>query len=286
MARCGCSGGTCSCIIRGAGTTQVTGAGTISSPYVIDSRLYVVSGTEGTANTAITGSGSAGDPYVFNVSQDVYLNDIQDVVASGGSTGDVLAKQADGSFALVPPVTAPVGAISTDSTLDGDGSSGDVLGVNVQSGGGLEATPTGLAVAGFTSWSDYTPVITTSQGQTITLDSGSTIDGRYLRMGNLVFINIMFNASLNIPVSTGKYSFSLPIPDAHSVNSPGLLNAFAYTSTTQPGHAVGTAFVEGSNTVARTRLWNGSYFRDIDSRWPQWGSYAHRIVIHGFYEAA
>ena len=286
MARCGCSGTTCSCIIRGTGTTQVTGAGTVSQPYVIDSRLYLTGGNDGTVNVSVTGSGSAADPYVLSASQAVYLNDLQDVVVSGGSTGDVLARQADGSYALVPPVTAPVGAISTDSTIHGDGSSGSPLGVSLAAGGGISSTPTGLAVAGFSAWSDYTPQISTSTGQIITLDSGSTIEGRYLQMGNLVFVNIAFRASLNIPVSTGKYSFSLPVPDGHSVDSPALLTAWAYTSAQQSGHGAGVAVVEGTNKLSRIRIWNGSYYRDMDNRWPLWGDYAHRVVIHGFYEKA
>lgn len=286
MARCGCSGGSCSCVIKGTGVTQVTGAGTIAQPYVIDSRLYLTGSSEGTVNLTITGSGSASDPYVLRGNQAVYLNDLQDVVATGGSTGHVLAKQSDGTFALVPPSTAAVGAVATNNTLNGDGSSAQPLGVRLASGGGISSTPTGLAVAGFGTWSNYTPQITTASGHTLSLDGGSSITGRYLVLGKLVFLKILMNASLNIPVANGSYMFSLPVPDNHGINDSPLLNAQLRFGANYRDNANGLAVIEGSNRISRVRInRNDGRTDQIGGTYPQWGSYSFRLTIWGSYEA-
>lgn len=284
MARCGCAGSSCSCVIKGAGTVTVTGSGTTARPYVVDSRLYLAGGVAGNVDISLVGGGSIDDPYVINATVDVYLDDLQDVNTAGGSTGDVLALQSDGSYALVAPVTAPVGAISTDTSLDGDGSSGDPLGVAVAAGGGLTVTGTGLALTGIGGWQTYTPVITTSTGSILTLDPGSTIKGRYMQIGGVVFVNVSLVASLNIPIAEGHYSLSLPVPGRGSVNEPQLLQVQGHTGTTTYGLRAGTAVIE-DNKIMRTRIDEGGYERNMGGSFPRWGSYAHRFVWHGFYEA-
>lgn len=65
MAKCGCGGGTCSCIITAGRGTQVKGNGTLTNPYVIESDTMVLNVTDtATINLTLSGSGLAADPYV------------------------------------------------------------------------------------------------------------------------------------------------------------------------------------------------------------------------------
>ncbi len=72
-----------------------------------------------------TGAGSVDDPMFL--SGDVPWFD----ASAPGNTGDVMTRQADGTYAPGPPVTAPIGTINTGVGLSGDGSGGNALRVNI-----------------------------------------------------------------------------------------------------------------------------------------------------------
>jgi hypothetical protein len=76
MAKCGCAGGQCGCLVQGVGSISITGTGTQQDPYVVSLDGLDISDTvavdDGT-NIALTlgGSGTALDPYVISASLSV-----------------------------------------------------------------------------------------------------------------------------------------------------------------------------------------------------------------------
>lgn len=67
MARCGCAGDSCSCLVVAGRGARVTGKGTVNDPYIIDAypmSLTVVD--SGSVDLTLTGSGLAGDPWVIS----------------------------------------------------------------------------------------------------------------------------------------------------------------------------------------------------------------------------
>lgn len=150
MARCGCAGTTCSCKIIGEGGIVVTGAGTITNPYRITGGVEMSVQDTGTIDLTLLGDGSTTNPYVLTANLTAGLDDLLDVETSGGTAGDVLALQSDGTYSLVPPSTAAVGAISTGLSIEGDGSSGDPLDVRLDSLSGLEIAAGGVRIEPYT----------------------------------------------------------------------------------------------------------------------------------------
>lgn len=63
MARCGCSGGACSCVIVSGDGVVVTGTGSAGDPYVVTAVPLVFEPGDG---ITITGTGTLGDPYVIS----------------------------------------------------------------------------------------------------------------------------------------------------------------------------------------------------------------------------
>lgn len=150
MARCGCTGTTCSCKIIGENGIVVRGAGTITNPYVIGGGLALIIQDTPSTNLTLLGSGTQGDPYILSAETTLEFGDLTDVDTTGGSAGYVPALQVDGTYALVPPSTADVGAVATGLGLDGDGSGGDPLDVRLDALPGLEVVAGGLRLKPYT----------------------------------------------------------------------------------------------------------------------------------------
>jgi hypothetical protein len=145
MARCGCSGSTCSCKVIGGGLVNVSGSGSAANPYTISVEQAFSVSDSSTVDLTMTGTGSAGDPYTLSADAAIDMVDIIDFDDSGGSAGDVIALQGDGTYALNPPSTASPGAINTGDGLSGDGSGGDPLELVLDPNGGLTVGPSGLS---------------------------------------------------------------------------------------------------------------------------------------------
>lgn len=90
--------------------------------------LEFVDGPEVTFD--VTGSGSVAAPYVVTAA-------LPWVDPTAGTPGQVLAKQADGSWAPAPPATVEVGSIAVGDFLTGDGSAGDPIRTELITGHGL-----------------------------------------------------------------------------------------------------------------------------------------------------
>lgn len=212
MARCGCSGASCSCLITGQGGVTVVGAGSINNPYIITADVEVGVQDTSTINMTKTGDGSPANPFLFQADATLDLNALLDVDTTGATTGQVLAKQADGSYKFVPATTAAVGAINVGDGLQGDGSAGNTLRILLAPSSGLTVGPTGLAVTGGTVWSTYVPVW---QGSTTapTLGNGS-IEGYYSQSGKTVHFSIELTLGSTSKRGVGAYSFTLPVAPA------------------------------------------------------------------------
>ena len=150
MSKCGCSGSTCSCKIVGGNGVVVTGAGSAANPYVIQTGTAFGVVDTPTVDLTLLGNGSTSAPWQLSAALTAGLDDLVDVDTSGGTTGEVLARQADGTYALVPPATASPGLIATDTSLEGDGSSGDPLDVRLGTLSGLTKAASGLKISPYT----------------------------------------------------------------------------------------------------------------------------------------
>lgn len=147
MARCGCAGGTCSCVITGGGGIVVEGAGTETNPYVISGGgggggggVLTVQDTD-TIDMQLAGTGTADNPYTLSANATVELGDLLDVNVDSPTDGYVLAWNGT-TWQPVPPTTAPVGAIAVGDGLLGDGSSEDPLRLDPDATAGF-VVPTG-----------------------------------------------------------------------------------------------------------------------------------------------
>lgn len=280
-------------MIRGVGGVDVTGSGSVNSPYLISSALNLTVMDSATIDLAMTGDGSATEPYVLSANATMDLDALTDVSTAGGATGYVLAQQSDGTFALAPPSTAPVGAITVGDGIDGDGSSGDPLTIQLAPSSGLTLTSAGLAVAGSSAWSNYSPVLSSSSVGNITLDAGSSLIGRYKRDGDTVHVNIELTLSANFSAPSGRYRISLPVPDRSGVSMRQMLlmGGFFTDDGSDPipqewrAHRSGYGDLEGTGRIERIRVDRGGYASPVGSSYPRWRAYAVRMTFSGSYEA-
>lgn len=208
MARCGCQGTSCSCVITGPG---VTGSGSEGNPYVISAIAALNVQDTPTINLTKSGLGTVASPLVISADATMNLDALTDVMSAAATTGQVLAKQADGQWKGVPPSTAAPGAIVTANGVEGDGSAGNPLSVKLPAGSGLVEGPTGLTVEGSGAWTAYTPVLTASGTPDPVVGNG-TLSGRYTRTGKTVTVNVALTAGTTTSRGLGYWEVSLPFP--------------------------------------------------------------------------
>jgi hypothetical protein len=151
MARCGCSGTTCSCLVTGDGTyTTVTGSGSVLDPYIV----HGAAGALGVVDTTyidltLTGSGTIASPWSLTAALKTFnLGNLSDVNAPTPTNGYVLAWNSSTSkWVPVPAATASPGVINSTLGVTGDGSSGTPLKANLLSTGRLRVTSNQLDIS-------------------------------------------------------------------------------------------------------------------------------------------
>lgn len=238
MARCGCAGGTCSCVVQGVGTISVTGAGSPSNPYLISGGSEFQVTDTATVDLTLTGTGADTEPYILTANAILELDELTDVSTAGATTGQVLARQSDGTYRFVAPTTASPGAITVGQDLQGDGSGGNPLRAKLVAGGGLVTSASGLSVQGTGAWTAYTPAFTASTSNP-SVGNGS-LTGRYNRLGKMVFFTIRLTIGSTTTRGVGTWRFSLPtVPAAPTLYS-------AYVSTNGNGVYAGVGASNGS----------------------------------------
>lgn len=131
MPRCGCSGSSCSCSVKGGEGIEVTGNGSADLPYVIDatgsvdlSEVITFVDTT-TVDFTVTGAGTSTDPWTVQADAAISMSEITDFTCASPTAGDMVMW--DGSGWVCSPVSAAPGAIVVDQGLTGDGSAGDPL---------------------------------------------------------------------------------------------------------------------------------------------------------------
>jgi hypothetical protein len=220
IARCGCVGGSCTCLVESGPGVAVSGAGSSTSPYVIasDSGQLGVADTS-TVNLTLGGDGSSADPYVLSAAATLNLDALTDVQVIGTpATGRVLAY--DGTkWAPAPPSTVTTGAIHVGNGITGDGSSGLPLTAVVDPVGHLTLGAAGLAlssadrafIAGLT-WNAWTHAWRIDSGTAVTIGAGSVLVSQYARWGQLCFLDFSWVGGSGWNGRNGAWVFTVPFP--------------------------------------------------------------------------
>lgn len=232
MARCGCSGTSCSCLVVGSGAITVTGSGSGGSPYIISGGGQLTVADTDTVDLSLAGDGSTGTPYLLSATAVVDMDEIADFDPTGGLAGYVVAFNGT-SYVLQPPSTATPGATVTDGTLEGDGSGGAPLGITAQ--------PTQTYVPAWTA---------TSTNPSI---GSGDLNGYYTEdpTSQWVDLSIDIIAAADTSKGSGYWQLSLPIPSA---GRGQVLSAIAtYANGTV---RVGCAFLNGGGLITRISLSN------------------------------
>lgn len=281
MARCGCSGASCSCLVQGVGAVTVTGTGSAASPYQISASLNLGVTDTSTVDLSISGNGSVSTPWTISAVANLDLNALTDVDTAGATTGQVLAKQADGTYKFVAATTAPTGAINLSSTggLQGDGSAGLPLGLKLAPSSGLTLTASGLAITGAgAAWTSYTPTL---QGTTTNPSIGNgSLAGAYSQVGKTVNFSISLITGSTTTRGTGRWTFALPAtPNARLQTVP--LHLFL----PGVGTYVGTAKID-SGVIYSMVIATSTAGSIISHSTPASLPAGSQLVITGVYEAA
>ena len=120
MARCRCENTSCPCQLVAGSGTKITGSGATDDPFIISVPLASTTlafTDSGDIDFTVSGTGTPTDPLM-----DTAVSKC--ISCAGGAPGDVLTKQADGSY-LPMPVSAPAGAVFADQVeIVGQGTSG------------------------------------------------------------------------------------------------------------------------------------------------------------------
>ena len=154
MARCGCSGTTCSCKIIGGGGVTVSGAGSVDNPYVISTGgLSLVVSDTSTLDLTLVGSGTVGDPYQLSGAMAaISMMNLSNVSPVSPTDGQVLIwNNTTGKWTPGPAATATPGLITVGNGLSGDGSAGNPLNTKPNPGGRLVNTAGGIDMSTDTS---------------------------------------------------------------------------------------------------------------------------------------
>jgi hypothetical protein len=133
----------------GQGGITIEGSGQPSDPFIIDAATYHTDSNNGQFLTTAVGSGTAADPYAIEVdyAPQAKLDDIPNVDTPTPSNGQVLTWDSSTShWVAAPPAIAPVGSISHDTSLLGDGSAATPLGVVGHQARYIGVSPSGVGL--------------------------------------------------------------------------------------------------------------------------------------------
>lgn len=284
MARCGCSGNTCSCVVTGSGGISVTGTGTTSNPFIVSGGGVLQVSDTATVDLTLSGSGSGASPYQLSAAAVVSLDELTDVVATGGSTGYVLAKQGDGTFALNPPSTASPGAINVTGGIEGDGSAGSPLSIKLAPNSGLVEDSSGLKVSGTAggAWTAYTPTLTADVVNPI-IGNGE-IAGRYSQTGKTVHFTMWIRIGSTTQRGSGYWSVTLPVT-SYATGAYGGAICPSHMSVPGVGDWDGVSRIENGQLL---RIWftDGTKAHALMGGWPTIFGTGSMVHISGTYEAA
>lgn len=149
MPRCCGSAGTCACKVESGRNITVTGIGSSQDPFVIAADVAFAVEDSATFNLILTGNGTLASPWTLSAqyADTASLDDLPDVDVAGVSTAKVLGYDpALGKWTPQPPATATPGGMTTDTSMDGDGSAGDPLMVRPDGARYIQVSGTGVGL--------------------------------------------------------------------------------------------------------------------------------------------
>ncbi len=127
MARCGCgNAGGCSCLVTAGGGIRVSGTGTESNPYVIESTGTGITGAltvKDTATVDLTmgGSGTVADPYELSGVATISMEGLSDIAPGATPAAGQVPVFNGTEWEFAVPPTTPPGAVNVSTGLAGDG---------------------------------------------------------------------------------------------------------------------------------------------------------------------
>lgn len=287
MARCGCAGSTCTCVIEGSGSVVVSGGGSEANPFLVQGPVLNITDTP-TVNLTKSGAGTAASPWNLSADATVTLDALTDVATAGATTGQVLGRKSDGTWGPQNPTSAAPAAINHDTSILGDGSAGSPLGVD------LDGTASGLAIAagglrvdgiGHAGWQSYTPLLQSWDGLAPSVGNGS-LTGRYAQIGKTVFMRAHLIIGSTTQRGTSYWSITLPVP----AKIGQLQQMTAHLSLSAVADLVGSAQIGTSDNLRFNRL----FFTGLSGDYRSYGLSQSRpssipsgsyIIIEGAYEA-
>lgn len=147
----GCCGGTgtCACKIVGGRLTTVPGTGTSQDPFEINSEVSLGTEDSPVFDLGISGDGTRIAPWILRLAfaATASINDIPNVSAAAPANGNVLTYSvAEGKWVAGPASVTSGGLISSDNTIDGDGSTGAPLTVHPDTSRFIQATTAGVGL--------------------------------------------------------------------------------------------------------------------------------------------
>ena len=144
-----CAGSTCSCQIVTEGRLTIEGSGQPGDPFILNAAAEFDPWGNTTFLTDVVGLGTLDVPWQVQVgyAPTAKLDDIPNVDTGAPANGQVLTwDSATATWKASPPAVAPVGAVTHDSSLTGDGSAGAPLGVAPYGARYLGSFPQGIGL--------------------------------------------------------------------------------------------------------------------------------------------
>lgn len=243
MARCGCAGTSCSCVVQGGNGITVDGAGTETNPYIISGGgsgggggVLTVRDTA-TIDLALLGGGTEANPYILSGDATISLDDLTNVTAPAPADGNVLAWNGT-TWQPVPPTTAPVGAIAVGEGLLGDGSSGDPVRLDPAAISGF-VVPTGMVVpfAGEDVPAGYLPCNATAVGRAAFAALFTVIGITYGAGNGTTTFNVPNMTNRSAVGAGGSYMLGTPVGSTtHTHSTPGHTHPLPNHTHSVPGH--------------------------------------------------
>lgn len=240
----------CNCIVRAGNGVNVSGSGTGANPYVVSlagsgDNLFVVQDTP-TVNLTLSGNGTIENPWSLSAAATVAMTQLSDVndPQGGPNAGDVPVWVTSGvpHFEFQPPPANP-GVVNVGAGLDGDGSVGAPLTVQVigtSAGGSTSGLEVYVDSAG--NLRAVTPAVASVSWASIT-GKPSTFPGDW---------NTTINKPSVFPTNDANFSGILSVSKG-GTGANNLANITVGNSTKVAGHDV---FVQSSTPSGTTNdLW-------------------------------
>lgn len=149
MARC-CGSASCACILEAGQHIQIGGSGSAQDPFVVVGDVDLAVADNTTFNLTLTGAGTVASPWTLFVAfaATASVKDLPDVSDTAPTNGQVLVwNNGLGQYVPGSPTPAASGSVNHDTSLTGDGSPGDPLGVVASTARFIASVASGIGLS-------------------------------------------------------------------------------------------------------------------------------------------